>query len=123
METLLAEFHAEVDSLKFSVHKLRAAPASFAFYTGLTVEAFDDILQLVGSTTLPLTYGGVVDPEQPKKCAGSRSLSVDAELLLTLMKLRHYIPELDLAQRFSISQSMHCISNFFYLGALFIPYI
>ena len=121
LETLLAESRAEVDSLKFSVHKLRAAPASFAFYTGLTVEAFDDILQLVGSAALSLTYGGVVDPEQPKKRAGNRSLSIDAELLLTLMKRRHNFPELDLAQRLSISQST--VSQFFfYLGALFIPY-
>ena len=98
LETLLAESRAEVDSLKFSVHKLRAAPASFAFYTGLTVEVFDDILQLVKSAALSLTYGGVVDPEEPKKRAGNQSLSVDAELLLTLMKLRHNFPELDLAQ-------------------------
>jgi hypothetical protein len=98
LETLLAESRAEVDSLKFSVHKLRAAPASFAFYTGLTVEVFDDILQLVESAALSLTYGGVVDPEEPKKRAGNQSLSVDAELLLTLMKLRHNFPELDLAQ-------------------------
>ena len=69
------------------------------------MEAFDDISQLVGSAALSSTYGGVVDPEQPKKRAANRSLSVDAELLLTLMKLGHNFPELDLAQRFSISQS------------------
>ena len=105
LENLLSESRSEVESLKFSVIKLRAAPASFSFYTGLTVESFDDILYLVGDAATTLTYSGDVVSDQQKKRTGNRSLSPDAELLLTLMKLRHNFPELDLAQRFSISQS------------------
>ena len=49
LETLLSESRAEVEKLTFSVPKLRAAPASFMFYTGLSVESFGDILYLVGA--------------------------------------------------------------------------
>ena len=58
LENLLSETHSEVESLKFSVIKLRAAPASFTFYTGLTVESFDDILYLVGdaATTVDVLF-------------------------------------------------------------------
>ena len=38
LEKLLSESCAEVESLKFSVAKLLAAPTSFVFYTGLSVE-------------------------------------------------------------------------------------
>ena len=48
---------------------------------------------------------GGVGPDLPKKRIGNRSLSPDAERLMTLMKLRHNFPELDLAQRFSVSQA------------------
>ena len=105
METLLSESRAEVEKLTFSVPKLRAAPASFMFYTGLSVESFDDILYLVGDAASTLTYSGGVGPDFPKKRIGNRSLSPDAELLMTLMKLRHNFPELDLALRFSVSQA------------------
>ena len=47
-----------MEKLTFSVPKLRAAPASFMFYTGLSVESFDDILYLVGGAASTLTYSG-----------------------------------------------------------------
>ena len=75
------------------------------FYTGLSVESFDDILYLVGDAASSVTYSGAVGPDLPKKRTGNRSLSPDADLLMTLMKLWHNFPELDLAQRFSVSQA------------------
>ena len=59
----------------------------------------------MGDAASTLTYSGAVGSDLPKKPIGNRSLSPDAERLLTLMKLRHNFPELDLAQRFSVSQS------------------
>ena len=59
----------------------------------------------MGDAASTLTYSGVVSHALPKKRTGNRSLSPDAELLLTWMKLPHNFSELDLAQRFSISQS------------------
>ena len=52
-----------MESLKFSVAKLQAAPASFIFYTGLSVESFDVILYLVGDAASTLTYSGAVGPD------------------------------------------------------------
>ena len=78
---------------------------SFMYYTGLSVESFDDILYLVGGAASTLTYSGAVDPDLPKKHTGNRSLSPDAELLMMLMKLRHNFSELDLVQRFSVNQA------------------
>ena len=59
----------------------------------------------MGDGASTLTYSGAVGSDLPKKPIGNRSLSPDAERLFTLMKLRHNLPELDLAQRFSVSQS------------------
>ena len=103
LQNLLTTSQATVENLQFSAAKLRGTPANFTFYTGLSVEAFDDILYLVGNAATTLTYSKNVD--QPKKCTGNRSLSPDAELLLVLMKLRHNFPEVDLAQRFSVGQA------------------
>ena len=105
LETLLSESRTEVEKLTFSVAKLPAAPASFMFYTGLSVESFDNILYLVGDAASTLTYSGGVGPDLPKKRTGNRSLCPDAELLMTLMKLWHNFPELDFAQGFSVSQT------------------
>ena len=71
LETLLSESRAEVEKLTFSVPKLRAAPASFMFYTGLSVESFDDILYLVGDAASTLTYSGGVGPDLPKRRIGN----------------------------------------------------
>ena len=91
------------------------------FYTGLSVESFDDILYLVGGAASTSTYSAAVGPDLPKKRIRNQSLSPDAELLLTLMKLRHNFHELDLAQRFSVSQST--VSRMFLdMGTLSIPY-
>jgi hypothetical protein len=103
LQNLLTTSQAAVENLQFSAAKLRGTPANFTFYTGLSVEAFDDILYLVGNAATTLTYSKNVD--QPKKRTGNRSLSPDAELLLVLMKLRHNFPEVDLAQRFSAGQA------------------
>ena len=59
----------------------------------------------MGDPASTLTYSGAVGPNLPKKHIGNQLLSPDAELLLALMKLRHNFSELDVAQRFSVSQS------------------
>ena len=87
------------------------------FYLGLS-ESFDDILYLVGDAASTLTYSGAVGPDLPKKCTENRSLSPDAELLMTLMKLRHYFPKLDLAHCFSVSQAT--VSRIFSTWVLYI---
>ena len=85
---------------------------SFMFYTGLSVESFDDILYLVGGAASTLTYSGAVDPDLPKKHTGNRSLSPDAELLMMLMKLRHNFSELDYSVPYFLHMGTLSVSHF-----------
>ena len=54
LENLLSDSCAEVEMLRFSYAKLRAAPASLMFYAGLSVESLD-IIYLVGDVASTLT--------------------------------------------------------------------
>ena len=57
VKNLLEDARAEVDSLTFSSTKLREDPDRFYFYTGLSPQAFDDVIYLVGPAADSMTYG------------------------------------------------------------------
>ena len=103
----LQETREIAEKLKFSFTKLKSDPVAFQFFTGITVESFKDILRILGDAVNTMLYAYDVpdDHEGKKYTRGSRALSVEDELLLTLVKLRHNFPESDLALRFGISQS------------------
>ena len=71
--------------------------------------------------TMLYAYNVPDDHEGKKYTRGSRALSVEDELLLTLVKLCHNFPESDLALRFGISQST--VSRIFLcLDTVFVPF-
>ena len=103
----LQETREIAEKLKFSFTKLKSDPVAFKFFTGITVESFKDILRILGDAVNTMLYAYDVpdDHEGKEYTRGARALSVEDELLLTLVKLRHNFPESDLALRFGISQS------------------
>ena len=86
---------------------LRQEPTLFKFCAGITVETFDHVKQLLGTSPLSMDSTGRKAGERAGKKSQytQRRLSPDDELLLTLVKLRHNVPESDLAVCFAVSQS------------------
>ena len=86
---------------------LRQEPTVFKFYTGVSVETFDHVKQLLRTSPISMDYTGRKAGEHAGKKPQytQRRLSPDDELLLTCVKLRHNFPETDIAVRFAVSQS------------------
>ena len=78
----------------------------FKFYTGLHIQDFNSLLDIIGDSAERMDYSGVADSshEGRDNRGGTRKLSQKDELFLTLCKLRHDFPESDLAARFQVSQ-------------------
>ena len=102
----LQESKEIVEKLKFFFLKLSKEEKNFHFFTGITVQTFRDILAILGDSVHSMMYSADVpdDHEGKKRSQRSIALSVEDELLMTLVKLRHDFPESDLAARFDISQ-------------------
>ena len=60
---------------------------------------FEDAMSLVGPAGKNMLYGDVTEADHAGRRQVKRSLGMEDELLLTLMKLRHNFQESDLAQR------------------------
>lgn len=107
LESDLLKCQKDLDSCRMSCGHLRRDPTVFKFYTGVSVDTFENVKRIVGDAPESMDYTGKKTGEHDGKssqCSG-RKLCVDDELVLTLVKLRHDFPESDLANRFCISQS------------------
>ena len=95
-----------MEKLKFSVLKLSKEEKNFHLFTGISMQTFRDVLAILGDSVHSMMYSADVpdDHEGKQRSQRSRALSVEDELLMTLVELRHDFPESDLAARFGISQ-------------------
>ena len=57
LENLLEDARAKVDSISFSLTKLKRYPDHFHFYTAVSPQAFNDIIHLVGPAANTMVYG------------------------------------------------------------------
>lgn len=110
----VASLQAEMFDLRAAAAKNRLSASrlckeltTFRFYTGVSVETFRHILQMLGDAPAKMDYSGrkVGDHDGKRQQYTSRKLNLQDQLLLTLVKLRHNFPESDLGNRFGISQS------------------
>ena len=95
--------------LRFSFSDIARDDALVRFYTGVPDrEHFDALSEFLSdcSSTMPLWRGSGCHDGNARSQKSSRTLTLDDELLLTLMKLRLDTPNVDLAMRFRISTSM-----------------
>ena len=106
MEMQLETCRKQLQACKLSYSGLKIDPVAFKFYTGLTVENFDNVRTLVGTAPERMDYTGTKTGDHDGKNAQrtARKLSLEDELLLVLVKLRHNFPESDLSNRFTVSQ-------------------
>ena len=106
MEMQLEICRKQLQACKLSYSRLKIDPVAFKFYTGLTVENFDNVRTLVGTAPERMDYTGTKTGDHDGKNAQrtARKLSLEDELLLVLVKLRHNFPESDLSNRFTVSQ-------------------
>ena len=88
--------------MRLSFANLKLSPKNFAFYTGVGVSCFEDIMRLLGNCPSGMCYAEQVGKQTRGR---KKHLSKEDEILLTLVKLRHDFPESDLACRFGVSQS------------------
>ena len=102
----LQESKEVVEKLKFSFLELSKEEKNFHFFTGISMQTFRDVLAILGDSVHSMMYSADVpdDHEGKQRSQQSRALSVEDELLMTLVELRHDFPESDLAARFGISQ-------------------
>ena len=102
----LQESREIVEKLKFFFLKLSKEEKNFHFFTGISMQTFLDVLAILGDSVHSMMYSADVsdDHEGKQRSQRSRALSVEDELLMTLVELRHDFPESDLAARFGISQ-------------------
>ena len=96
-----------LESTRLSFERLAQNAENFKFYTGIDLSAFQDVLVLLADSPGRMSYVDKGDEVQAGRGqqGPARRLSVQDELLLTLVKLRHDFPEADLACRFGVSQS------------------
>ena len=87
--------------------RLRQEHTVFKFYSGISVETFDHVKQLLWTSPLSMDYTGRKTCEHAgkKKPVHQIRFSSDNGLLLTLVKLRQKFPESALAVRFAVGQS------------------
>ena len=103
----LAQTKTLLEKCQLSYGTMRQDPAKLLFYTGLTVAGYDALLNLMMDNMAGMSYKWDVDEDFLGKDQRGRprTLSMENELLLTVIKLRHNFPESDLGNRFGITQS------------------
>ena len=102
LQASVASLEEEIDACQkdlklcsMSSSGLRQEPNVFKFYTGISVEMFDHVKQLLGTSPFSMDYMGrkAVEHAGKKNQNTQRRLSSDGELLLTLVKLRYNFPD------------------------------
>ena len=120
----LVQSKKELNARRISYASMKDDSVVFKFYTGVSVATFDNIKAVLQNSPEGMDYSGTKEGEHDGRgvVRTARKLSVDDELLLVLIKLRHNFPESDLGNRFTVSQPtvsrifstwVHCLYHAF----------
>ena len=104
---LLASTQKDLRACRSTFKSMSEDPVLFRFYTGISVVTFARIRAVLQESPQDMDYTGSKKGEHSGRGIQGypRKLSLDDELLLVLIKLRHDFPESDLGNRFAVSQS------------------
>ena len=102
----LVQSKKELNACRISYASMKDDPVVFKFYTGVSVVTFDNIKAVLLNSPEGMDYSGTKKGEHDGRGVArtASKLSVDDELLLVLIKLRHNFLESDLGNRFTVSQ-------------------
>ena len=101
----LQQLKAALANTHFGIHSIQEDDSLISYYTGFpTYKVLQSFFEFLGPSVHKLTYWGSNKPETCSRDISRTKLSPMDQLLLTLMRLRFNLEELDLAIRFKISQ-------------------
>ena len=101
----LQQLKAALANTHFGIHSIQEDDSLISYYTGFpTYKVLQSFFEFLGPSVHKLTYWGSNKPETCSRDISRTKLSPMDQLLLTLMRLRLNLEELDLAIRFKISQ-------------------
>ena len=118
----LAQSKKELNACRISYASMKDDPVVFKFYTGVSVATFDNIKAVLQNAPEGMDYSGTKKGDHDGRGVArtARKLSVDDELLLVLIKLRHKLPRVGPRQSLH-GQPAHGVENFLHLGPLPVP--